>query len=152
MKTLLTAAVVAVVAGFALNASASTPATTTDAAKPVVAAPVAPAVPAAHAAPTTQPATVAAGTATPSTTAPATTPAKPTTTQAAPAQAESTFMGQVTNLNPTAKICKVKDSTGKEWTFNLGTVTAEGVKVGDMVEGKFDNKTNTLTSWRKAMK
>ena len=146
MKTFLTVAAVVAAAGFAFNAGATTqtaPAVpTTDAVKPSAAA--APVVPAMPTATTTA---AASGTST-------TTIVKPTTPAATPMTAvvtEAAFTGQITSLNAAAKTCKVKDATGKEWNFSLGTVVAEGVKVGDNVEGKFDPKTNTLISWRKKM-
>lgn len=138
MKTLLTVAAVVAAAAFALNAQATTPTTTTDAAKPAVS--------------TTTPVTAA------STGSATTVPARPVTTSAAATSApavastEVAFSGQITNLNTMDKTCKVKDSTGKEWVLKLGSVIADGVKVGDMVDGKFDSKTNTLTSWRKTIK
>lgn len=129
------AAVVAI--GMATTAMATQP-TTAEPAKPAqVAAPTV--APTAPAVPTTAQATATAPAPTTTTTPPA---AKTTTPETAGQW--STFAGQITSLTPTT--CKIKDVTGMEKTFNLGTLKTEGWKVGDKVEAKYDPKTNNLVS------
>lgn len=146
MKTLLTAAAVLAVAGFALNASAET-STATPSTAPA-ATQVKPTVPANVAAPTSAPtsATKTVATGAPATTT--TTTGATTTPSTFPAATTAQFTGQITSVNPDS--CKIGDKTFMFATEAL-KVASKNWKVGDKVTATYDTKTWTLLDVKPAV-